>query len=609
MPRILGALTVLLTSLAIVSSALAAPDGQSPGAFGHHPRPKKARGIKGAKQAGAKQDKADSEKQTAQPGAAGTAASVARTLMNDGATKQSAAAPTSGKSRTDSGPTVSSLTATPAALTTPKASAPAAASVPASAPATASNPASAPAAVSVPSLPTVSVPTLSSPTTTTPAASTTTPAPTASTTTPAPAASTTTPAPAASTTTPAPAASTTTPAPTASTTTPAATSPTEASSSPASATSAPVLGTFDISTAAQASAWKSAGGNAIIIPVYWQQAQVSQGGAVSLASAGNSGDNVTSEIQMAHQDGLAVYLEFDLQYPPSWVLSSVPQYVDQGGTSWSQPTNPGADVRDWVWTAVGRQAVSSFIGGALADLQPVLSDVAGIRAGGGVYGELDFPNDGSTVNGEPSFWGYDAAAQQGVGLASGESACPLPGYVYGSGTAAQDAEWANWYLGSLASWISWYTQLLQTDGWSGPTYVLSPSSGMRTNFTPRSTAYEQQLAYGTDWGVMMDSYDKVANVWPWSTWADDTEPYWHTGDTVDSDAAAWRKLLELAQARGLATQIMGENTGGGGAPAIHQLMSGALASGYAGVFYLDYPTLTETGLTSYLVSQFHQYAQ
>ncbi len=390
-----------------------------------------------------------------------------------------------------------------------------------------------------------------------------------------------------------------------------ATTSTPATTGAAAATTsaAPVLGTFDISTAAQASAWKAAGGNAIIIPVYWDQAQPTQTGGVSLADAGNSGDNVISEIQLAHQDGLAVYLELDLQYPPQWVLNGVPEFVDQGGNHWAQPTNPGADVRDWIWTAVGRQAVANFVSGALSDLAPYLGDVAGFRSGGGVYGELDFPNDNSTVNGEPSFWGYDAAAQTGAGLAAGESATPLPGYVYGSGTAAQDTEWANWYLGSLASWITWYTQLLRSDGWTGPTYVLSPSFGMRTNMTPDSTVYEQQLAYGTDWGVMMDSYDQVPNVWPWSTWTDDTEPYWHTGDTVDSDAAAWRKLLELAQARGLASHIMGENTGGGGAPAIHQMMSGALASGYTGIFYLDYPTLTTTGLTSYLVSQFNTYAQ
>jgi hypothetical protein len=373
-----------------------------------------------------------------------------------------------------------------------------------------------------------------------------------------------------------------------------------------SAATAPVLGTFGISTTAQAQQWKAAGGNAIVVGVGWTLAQPTQNGPISLTGAGDGGDNVISEIQIAHQLGLAVYLEIDLQYTPQWVQSSVPEFKDQGGDSWAQPTVPGADVRDWIWTQAGRQDVANFVGGVMAQLQPYLGDIAGIRAGGGVYGELDFPPAGS-VNGKSAFWGYDAAAQTGAGLATGESATPLPGYVYGTGTAAQNTEWANWYLGSLASWIKWYAQLLRTDGWTGPTYVLSPSSGQRTSWSTTSAGYEQQLAYGTDWGVMMDSYDQVPNVWPWSTWADDAEPYWHTGDTTDTDAAAWRKLLQLAQARGLASHIMGENTGGGGAAAIHQLMSGALASGYKGIFYNNYPALQQTGLTPYLVSQFQAY--
>ena len=203
----------------------------------------------------------------------------------------------------------------------------------------------------------------------------------------------------------------------------------------------------------------------------------------------------------------------------------------------------------------------------------------------------NIPHDGSTVDGSPSYWGYDQAAQAGVDLAAGESATPLPHYVYGTGTAAQDAQWANWYFGSLADWIHWYVRLLRDDGWTGPTYVLHPSYGERTNWSPKSPSYELQLALGTDPGLDMDAYDTVSNVWPWCTWADDPEPYWRAGDTVDSDMAAWRNLLVLATQRGLAAHIMGENTGGGGSAAIQRLASGPVASGYAGIFYLDYPSL------------------
>ncbi len=106
----------------------------------------------------------------------------------------------------------------------------------------------------------------------------------------------------------------------------------------------------------------------------------------------------------------------------------------------------------------------------------------------------------------------------------------------------------------------------------------------------------------------MDAYDTLPDAWPWSTWADDPEPFYYPGDPVDSDKAAWRKLLVLAQERGLASHIMGENTGGGGVAAIDQLATGALRAGYRGIFYLDYPTLSANGglLLGALVSTFDE---
>ena len=114
---------------------------------------------------------------------------------------------------------------------------------------------------------------------------------------------------------------------------------------------------------------------------------------------------------------------------------------------------PGADIRDWIWSQTGRNAVASFVSGAISALQPVMSDITGIRAGGGMFGELQYPYDGSTVQGLPSYWGYGAAPQHGIDLAPNESPCPLPGYVYGEGDAAQNAKWANWFFRSLASFV------------------------------------------------------------------------------------------------------------------------------------------------------------
>lgn len=376
---------------------------------------------------------------------------------------------------------------------------------------------------------------------------------------------------------------------------------------PAAESPGVVLGTFNVVGASQMQAWAAAGGTAVVVPVIWADAQPSQGGAVTLQAAGNEGQSVLAEIAEARAAHLQVYLELDLQYPPDWVKQSVPQFVNQAGTPFSS-TIPGKDIRDWVWSEAGREAVAAFAAGALSDLQPELGEIAGIRVGGGIYGEMQYPDDGSMVEGQPSYWGYDAAAQSGTGLAAGEQATPLPGYVYGHGTTSENAEWASWYLQSLGNFVHWYILQLRQDGWQGPVYVLEPSYGMRENWSPRSPEYELQLALGTDYAVQMDAYDTLPNAWPWSTWADDAEPFYYPGDPVDSDQAAWRKLLEVAQERGLASHIMGENTGGGGATAIDQLMSGALRAGYRGIFYLDYPALTANGgtLLNALVSTFDE---
>ncbi len=355
-----------------------------------------------------------------------------------------------------------------------------------------------------------------------------------------------------------------------------------------------VLGTFDVVGEEQMRAWAGAGGTAVVVPVIWSQAQPTARGNVNLQRAGNSGQNVLAEVVEAHAAGLQVYLELDLQYPPEWVTHTVPQYVDQFGEAFSSQI-PGQDVRDWVWAQTGREAVASFVAGALGALAPELSDVAGIRVGGGANGEMQYPRGGSTVTGEPSFWGYDTPAQSGAGIAEGEQATPLRRYVYGHGSAAQDSIWAAWYERSLGQFVHWYVTRLRAGGWQGPVYVLEPSYGVRENWSPRSPEYELQVALGTDYAVQLDSYDTLANVWPWSTWADDPEPYYHPGDPIDSDMAAWRQLLVDARERGIASNIMGENTGGGGAAAIARMTTGAMRAGYRGIFYLDYPALTAAG--------------
>jgi hypothetical protein len=354
-------------------------------------------------------------------------------------------------------------------------------------------------------------------------------------------------------------------------------------------------------------AWAAAGGTAVVIPIVWAAAQVTPYGPVSLAAAGNSRQNVLTEINAAAAANLQVYVELSIQYPPAWATSSVPPFVNQAGSPYSS-SKPGADIRDWIWSQTGREAVASFVAGAMSALRPSVAHIAGIRAGGGMFGELQYPYDGSTENGQSSFWGYGAAPQLGVNLAPNESRCPLPGYVYGHGNSASDARWAAWFFHSLASFATWYILQLRDNGWSGPVYVLHPSFGVRANWSADSAAYELELAHGTDFTIQMDAYSRLPNVWPWATWADDAEPYWGTPGATDSDEAAWRKLYELAAARGLARHMLGENTGGGGAGAIARMTRGPLAEGYNGLFYMNYRSLVANNLVTDLTSSFRTFA-
>jgi hypothetical protein len=353
------------------------------------------------------------------------------------------------------------------------------------------------------------------------------------------------------------------------------------------------LGTFNAGSAGDLRAWGAAGGTTVVVGVVWERAQPSRGGPIDLSHAGMQGQDVREQIDEARRLGLGVILEPAIQYPPQWAKDAIPAFRDQAGTPFTSAI-PGADVRDWVWTQAGRRLVSGFVRGSLEALRSRFNAIDGVRMGGGTFGEAQYPRDDRSIDGSPAFWAYGSAAQSGVGLADGERATPLPGYVYGDGTPRQDRVWAQWYLGSLASWIHWYALELRNGGWSGPVYVEHPSFGVRDGWQPRSRPYEVELAHGTDFGVQMDAYASLPNVWPWSTWADDTDRSNASPSLPDADKAAWRKLLEEARARGLDAHIMGENTGGGGRDAVRRLAN-ALHAGYAGVFVLDFPALVAGG--------------
>lgn len=348
------------------------------------------------------------------------------------------------------------------------------------------------------------------------------------------------------------------------------------------------LGMIGLDTVAKKQAWKAAGGSHSVHVVYWDQTQSTLGGAVNLT-------NITQQLDQCRSVGLTPILELGIQYAPQAIKDALPKFKNQAGTELTSG-DPGADLRDWVWTQAGRNAVSDFASKTLTGLAPRLKEVAYFRAGGGNSGELAFAQPGFL--GKPTFWSYGAAAQMGVGIAAGQVAAPDPGYLYTTGTdAAKDARFVSWHLNGLRNWMTWWLGQHRAL-YSGPLYVMHPSFGLRTNMVATSDGYKYAVADGGDWAGQMDAYAQMPAVYPYCTWLDGEEQFWNPAAPIDSDKSAARKLYELARERGFLRHLLGENTGGGGAAAITRTKA-MLTLGYQGATFFGWDAVvTDNSLTT-----------
>lgn len=307
--------------------------------------------------------------------------------------------------------------------------------------------------------------------------------------------------------------------------------------------------------------------------------------------------------------GLDVMLEVALQYPPAWVMSDTEGFRDQFGNVYSGTSGSGAQVANWMWTSAGWGYVADFIAKLATALGPSLTaQTAGVKVGGGYYGELHYPVSIATSP-NYSFWGYGTSMQTGTGLASGQSVCPEPGYTIFSGTDAQDSEWLNWYLNGLGTWLLWDIGQMRTAGWDCDYHVCHPGYGVRSNQLHSQAGYRQSAGCGEDPRRMIGAYSHDPQIWPYCTWLNTADGFDPVG--ADSDLSAWKKVYEEAYARNKHFKLWGENTGGESNSAMNGIFSGnadgsALSGasynlapaqhyGYQGIFWLDYATLTAGG--------------
>lgn len=331
------------------------------------------------------------------------------------------------------------------------------------------------------------------------------------------------------------------------------------------------------------SAARAAGFRAVIVQGIWSSLQPDDEYSVDPTALAD----FRRRIDVAHQAGLSVVMELALQYPPRWALTKIPPFQNQHGQLWIDPRDPGMNVRDWVWTQVGRAAVHNFVRLTLRALGPTsLRNVERVRLGGGYYDELQYPPVGR--GSDPSWWSYGACVMPSAALSPDEKPCPVLGHVpspTGSWSTADQA-YVNWHMHGLTMFMVWLIGQFRDAGWSGPISVMHPGFGLRSDDNPRHTgwngsAYRELSAQGLNWDDQIRAYSKLSNVWPWSTWLDEVDP--HQPALEDSDQAGWRKLAELARKYGVARELWGENTGSIDSAGLSRMAKLAVRAGYSGI--------------------------
>lgn len=339
-------------------------------------------------------------------------------------------------------------------------------------------------------------------------------------------------------------------------------------------------------TAQELATAKANGATHALVQAVWDQLQTVSGGTVNAQP-------VADAIGRAKAAGLEVCLEVALQYPPAFVTAGVPKFQNQAGAQWSGGQGSGDDIRDWVWSQVGRSFVGDFLTKLFAQIP--WAGVDRVRLGGLQKGELQFPGDGQS----PQWWCFSAPAQTGVGLAGGMSAAPTAARVPSTGTTWTDDDviFYAWYRQSMNNWLAWLIAQHRRY-FDGPIWVMHPGAGLRSvSQTPTSagqgTNWRINASKGLDWDAQMAAYPD-AQVWPYSTWADGTHfwpPAW-ADDVNDGNAAAWYHLLRVSKKYGRAGRIWGENTGGqSNADMDRVFRSGAVAYGYQGMAWMSHSSL------------------
>lgn len=284
--------------------------------------------------------------------------------------------------------------------------------------------------------------------------------------------------------------------------------------------------------------------------------------------------------------GLDVVLDLGIQYPPAWAwsLPGSTRFTNQYGEQWHGGI--GTDAIDGVWNDAVRKAQAAYI-------EAVSRDFAGladrVRVGGLLSGEIRLPpaRHGERVD---SLWAFSPGALR---------AAPDPTWRPGTGSVGQARAWLDFYLNSVSGYAVWLSSTVTTAFPSMPIDLLLPGWGVRPGDLSRvahaqvSTAsvvsMGDDLAGGLDWARQLRALARRGiDVTAVTTWLD--APSY---GTAARDLAPVEYLSTLV--RPLSIPLSGENTGGGGHPALNRTREQATRFDLVRVTWMSARTLDQPG--------------
>ena len=292
--------------------------------------------------------------------------------------------------------------------------------------------------------------------------------------------------------------------------------------------------------------------------------------------------SLVTQIKTARAAGFEVDIDPGIQYAPAWAfdLPGGARFVDQYGDVFSGPADSGNQIPNGVTDPAVRSAIGTYLATLGHSIPAGL--LTAVRGGGGPTGELRYP-DASYAGRTDCYWAYDASTQ---------ARTPTPGWVPGTGSAAQAISFLNSYNTNLAGYGAWLDGALHTD-FATTVLVMLPGWGQRPGVAAAEERSLLTIPYdefnmGLDWPAELAALPDRSTSVAYTTYLDapSADP-----STSDEDPADY--LASVAGGYGMA--LGGENTGNGAASALALSLARTRALHYVIFNWMDQGQVVATG--------------